>query len=314
MAVPDRPGADLAEALAEQDLLQAAIHRHGALLLRGFGVGSPEVDIDQFTEFVTNLSGPPLDYHERTSPRHAVGGRVFTATDHPARMPIFSHNEQSYSLTFPARLHFMCRQPAQQGGTTTLVDSRQVLGRIRDDLRERLTRLGYRFVRNLRRHTGLSWQEVLQTEDRAVAERYCADNDIQLTWLAGDEARTVQRRDVIAHHPVTGEASWFNHCVFFHVSTLGPEGAAMLRKVFGEDYLPNQTYFGDGTPITDADAATLRAAYTSGLTEVHWRTGDILVVDNVLTSHGRTRYQGGRNVVVSMTGPTTWREVRRQPR
>lgn len=308
MVVPADPGSPLEMALAEREYIEQLLHRYGAVLLRDFGDQRSPIGIDQFTEFVTALSGPPLDYHERSTPRHPVQGRVFTATDHPARLPIFSHNELSYSLTFPARLHFFCEQPAAEGGATTLADSRRVLARVPDRLRDRLVRQGYRYVRNLRQHVGLAWQEVLQTGDRAVAERYCAENAIELTWLDGDEARTEQLRDVVAHHPVTGDESWFNHCAFFHVTTVGPERATMLRAVFGEDGLPNQTYFGDGEPIPDRDAASLRDAYTAEVTEVRWQAGDVLIVDNLLASHGRTAYRGERRVVAALTGALS-REV-----
>lgn len=310
LAASDRPGLGLDDALAERDLLESALHEHGAVLLRGFGDPSPESYLQRFKEFVEALSGPPLDYHERSSPRHAVAEQVFTATDHPSALEIFPHNEQSYNLTFPRRLHFMCLQPAETGGATTIVDSRDVLRRVPDRLRDRFAREGYLYVRTLRQHMGLSWQEVFQTEDSGVAEEYCARNDIELTWLADDEARTAQRRDVIAKHPITGEASWFNHCAFFHVSTLGVENAAMLRELFGDDELPNQTYFGNGDAISEEDAALLRQAYTDGLTGVRWEYGDVLVVDNILVSHGRAPYTGPRNVVVAMTGPTAWDDLR----
>lgn len=305
----DRPGMSLEDAAAEWDALEATLHRSGAILLRGLVDPSADGQLERLTEFVQAVSGPPLEYNERSSPRHAVSDQVFTATDHPSALEIFPHNEQSYNLTFPRRLHFMCLQPPDSGGSTTLADSREVLDRVPDELCERLSSEGYVYARTLRRHMGLPWQEVFQTDDRAVAEAYCAANDIELTWLPDDEARTVQHREVIARHPGTGDHSWFNHCAFFHVSTLGAQNASALRELFGEDGLPNQTYFGNGDSIADPDADLLRRAYTSGLTEVAWEHGDVLVVDNILASHGRAPYAGARNVVVAMTGPTTWHEV-----
>ncbi|WP_281425855.1 TauD/TfdA family dioxygenase [Polymorphospora rubra] len=35
---------------------------------------------------------------------------------------------------------------------------------------------------------------------------------------------------------------------------------------------------------------------------VTWRAGDLLLIDNVLTAHGRRSFEGTRRVLVAMSG------------
>jgi alpha-ketoglutarate-dependent taurine dioxygenase len=291
---------------AEREFLDGLVHTHGAVLLRGFSDAGDE----DIRKVVTLLSGPPLDYTERSSPRSEVAAGIYTSTDYPAEKRIFLHNEQSYNLRFPERLYFHCRDAADQGGETLLADSRRVLSRIPADTRERFAREGYLLVRNYRPHMGLPWQDVFQTADRSDVARYCATNGIDVEWLGPDELRTTQRREVVAAHPVTGESCWFNHLTFFHVSTLGDEIADLLVEAYGEDGVSTNTFHGDGTPIAPEVLTALRDAYERECVAPPWRTGDLLVVDNLLASHGRAAFTGSRRVVVSMAGTLTWDQVR----
>lgn len=289
----------------ERDFLDELVRTHGAVLLRGFADAADE----DIRGVVTLLSGAPLDYTERSSPRSEVSAGIYTSTDYPADKRIFLHNEQSYNLRFPERLYFHCRDAADRGGETLLADSRRVLARIPSGVRERFAREGYRLVRNYRPHMGLPWQEVFGTSSRTDVSRYCAANGIDVEWRGGEELRTTQRRRAVATHPVTGEACWFNHLTFFHVSTLGDEIAGLLVEAYGADGVSTNTFHGDGTPIEPEVLAALRDAYEHECVAPPWHDGDLLVVDNLLASHGRAAFTGSRRVVVSMAGALTWDQV-----
>ena len=44
----------------------------------------------------------------------------------------------------------------------------------------------------------------------------------------------------------------------------------------------------------------IRAAYANEAVIFPWENNDILVLDNMLTAHGRRPYRGGRRIVVGM--------------
>jgi TfdA family taurine catabolism dioxygenase TauD len=39
----------------------------------------------------------------------------------------------------------------------------------------------------------------------------------------------------------------------------------------------------------------------SSAVDVNWRTGDLMVIDNVLVGHGRRSYTGPRRILVAMS-------------
>ena len=176
---PAREGIDVvAWATAQRRPIRELLLRHGGILFRGFTGGS----VETFRSFIAAVSDQPLPYMERTSPRHEVADRVYTSTDYPPRHRIPLHNEQSYNITWPLRIFFHCVIPPASGGGTPVADCRNVYQRISPAVRERLEERDYLYVRHFGTGMGLSWREAFQTDDRAEVERYCADNDIELTW------------------------------------------------------------------------------------------------------------------------------------
>jgi hypothetical protein len=63
-----------------------------------------------------------------------------------------------------------------------------------------------------------------------------------------------------------------------------------LLSVFGEDKLPRNVYYGDGTPIEDSVMEEIGAVYRESEISFSWQQGDILMLDNMLTAHSRNPY------------------------
>jgi alpha-ketoglutarate-dependent taurine dioxygenase len=304
LVTPAAPDISLPDWLAEHwSALAPRLLEHGALLFRGFGINSAA----RLHRVVDATSAGALPYRERSSPRSPVQGNVYTSTDHPPDQSIFLHNEQSYNLTFPRRICFAAATPASTGGETPIADCRRVLARFDPALRRRFVEKKYRYVRNFGGGLGLDWQTAFETTSRAEVEAYCRQNTIAFAWRDGDRLRTQQIREPVARHPVTGELSWFNHATFFHVSTLPPAIRSAL-SAGGDDDLPNQTYYGDGSPIEPETLDALRAAYEAEKVSFAWQEGDLLVVDNLLVAHGRAQFMGPRLTLVAMSDPTRWED------
>lgn len=295
----------LAWAAANRAGLEERLLRHGALLFRGFGAAG----IEGLQAFVRAVCGDLLEYRERSSPRSAVADRVYTSTDYPPEQPIFPHNEHSYARRFPLKLFFSCLTPPASGGETPIGDTRRIFARIDPEVRRRFAEKGWMYVRNFHPGFGLSWQTVFQTEDRGRVEEYCRDAGIEWEWRSGDRLRTRQVRPATARHPRTGETVWFNHATFFHVSTLPAAIREPLLRDFDEEDLPNQTWYGDGSPIAPETAEHLRQAYRSEMVALPWQEGDVLLIDNMLTAHARNPFTGPRKVVVAMADPHTRDDV-----
>lgn len=294
---PAVPGIDLiAWAGRNRELVERWVLTHGAVLFRGFDIET----VPQFESFIGTVSSGAMEYRYRSSPRTQVGGNIYTSTDYPADQSIFPHNEHAYSPTFPLRIFFFCVTPAARGGETPISDCRKVLMRIDPEIRERFRAKGILYVRNFGDGFGLPWTTVFQTDDRTQVEEYCRQNGLAVEWKDGNRLRTRRVGPAIFRHPRTGEEIWFNHAAFYHWTTLEPTVRDRLSEIFGEEDMPNNTFYGDGTPIEPEVAAHLREAYQQELIFFPWQKGDLLMADNMLVTHARSPYGGARKVVVGM--------------
>ncbi|MCJ1678514.1 TauD/TfdA family dioxygenase [Streptomyces sp. APSN-46.1] len=284
-----------------RDKLRSLLIEHGAVLLRGFGVGG----VDGFDGVVRAFSGSaPLTYAERSSPRSTIKGQVYTSTDYPPDEEIFLHNENSYQAAWPHTLYFYCIEPALTRGATPLADIREVYRSIDPAVREEFERRGWRVVRNFHTDFGVPWQETFGTDDRAAVEEYCRGKGLAPLWRPDGGLRTTALRRAVHTHPVTGDSVWFNHATFFHVTSLAPEVREGLREIFPEEDLPTNTYYGDGGRIPDEVMDHLRSAYRAASTRFDWQRDDVLVVDNMLAAHGREPFTGPRKIAVAMADPS----------
>jgi alpha-ketoglutarate-dependent taurine dioxygenase len=294
------PGLSLLSwATARQAFIQEALLQSGGLLFRNFQVD----DVAEVEQFLQTLAGELLNYHDRSSPRSSVYGRLYTSTDHPADQSIFLHSENSYAAIWPLKICFFCVQPASEGGETPIADTRRLFAQLDPAVRSRFAEKGILYVRNFGDGFGLPWQSVFQTDDPKQVEQYCQHHGIDWEWKSGDRLRTRQIGQAVAQHPQTREWVWFNHAVFFHVSTLEPILQAAILQEFAEADYPHHTYYGDGSPIESSVLEALRAIYQQETVTFPWQSGDVLLLDNMLTAHGRRPFTGLRRVVVGMAEP-----------
>jgi alpha-ketoglutarate-dependent taurine dioxygenase len=310
---PRLPGVNLVSwGTARREEIEATLLRHGAILFRGFDVkGVPDFDA-----CVQAISGGAVNYMFRASPRTQVDSRfnVYTSTDYPANERIFPHNEHSYSPVFPLQLYFYCEVPSATGGETPLGNTRAVLRRIRPDVRERFVSRGIMYVRNYGDGMGLPWQTVFQTNDRLEVERYCAEVGILPEWKPGDRLRTRQVGPAVVKHPLTREDVWFNHATFFNALTLPESARDKLLAEFSEQDLPQNTFYGDGSPIEPDVVRHLQDVYREVMVEFPWQAGDVVLLDNMLTLHARNSFTGARRVLTAMARPQKSAELERPAR
>lgn len=292
--------ADLVDLIEhDRDALRGALDEHGAILFRGFAVGG----VDGLQATVNALSGETLHYTEASSPRTAIHGNVYTSTDHPSEEEIFLHNECSYQDTWPMSLYFYCVRPPETLGSTPLADTRRLYRAIDPAVREEFARRRWSLTRNYQPNFGIPWRDVFGTGTREGVEAYCRLHGLVPEWTGQDTLRTRVVRDALHRHPRTGEEVWFNHITFFHVTTLPEDVQEGLLALFGEEGLPTNTYYGDGGRIPDDVMEHLRSCYQDAKVRFDWRKDDVLVVDNMLSSHAREPYTGDRSIAVAMAEP-----------
>lgn len=284
---------------SNQDTITDELYRRGGILFRGFEHDEPSW-FSRFIEAAT--SKDLLTYTYRSTPRTEVAGNIYTSTEYPADQSIPLHNENVYAHDWPMKICFYADIVASQGGETPIADSRKIYQRLSNSIRDKFAEHGVMYVRNYGDYLDLPWREVFQTEDKAEVETFCHEHGIKCEWN-GEQLTTRQICQSVANHPRTGEEVWCNQAHLFHVSNLEPALRASLLSTVGEDRLPRNSFYGDGSRIDDAVLDEIRQIYEDEAVVFGWQQGDVLLLDNMLIAHGRKPYQGPRRVLVGMADP-----------
>jgi alpha-ketoglutarate-dependent taurine dioxygenase len=294
---PRTSHADLAKLVADPAAdIEGRLTKYGALLFRGFAVDG----IAAFDAFVGSASREKLDYVYGSTPRTAIGDRIFTATEYPANQEIPMHNENAYQRVWPKKIALCCLVPAATGGETPIADMRAVTAAIGSRLIDKFEAKRVKYVRHYRPFTDVPWQQVFQTEDRGELARFCLANGIAHEWLDAETLRTSQVCQGVAYHPVLGDRVFFNQAHLFHLSSLAPEVARSMVEIFGSDQLPRQTYYGNGEEIPAEDLEAVRKAFREHSLAFPWQAGDVLLLDNMQFAHGRRPFTGQRKVIAAL--------------
>jgi alpha-ketoglutarate-dependent taurine dioxygenase len=279
------------------DELARLLTQEKGLVLRGFGVTPDRLD-----EVLDLLLPNRLAYVHGNSPRTKVGSNVYTSTEYPQEFTISMHNEMSYAHAWPARLAFYCQIQPGSGGATPVVDAELWLDSLDDEVRAAFAG-GVRYVQNLHDGYGLgkSWQDTFETTSREDVEAFLDPTGAEWQWKADGGLRVTSVRPATTRHPVTGTETWFNQADQWHPAGLGDDTAAALAQILPEDDLPQNVTFADGSPIPAEHVVQIRDRGLEHAVDVDWRTGDLLLIDNILLAHGRRPFTGDRRVLVAMS-------------
>ena len=299
-----------------RDDVDQIVQRQGGILLRGFECLQRAAT---FQRVLDVLAPNLMDYVGGSAPRRAVSGRIMTATDLPGTFSIPLHQEMSYTDIAPDRIAFFCEIAPPVGGETTLGDMRQITGSIDPAVRARFdAHNGLQLRRNLpppdkamlRPGIPKPWTDVFGTTDRAEADRIVINSGWRGEWLDDGSIQLWQEiRPAMRTHPLTGDRVWYNQAHLF--SPIGVLKRArqdgrddMVRKIEAAlaetPHLLDRTFHGDGTPVADEDTAHIYDVLAQHAVPLQWRRGDALILDNILTAHGRRTYSGERLILTAL--------------
>ena len=284
--------------LPNRALIRRLLSRHGAVLLRGFHVGSLQ-NFERAFQLAT--SDQTVQYRDKATPRTHLTGNVYSSTEYDCERTIFPHNENSYCVNWPLYVGFYAALPPVAAGATPLVDCRKVYREIPETLRHRFEAHGILYSRRHGGGFGMDWRHSYSVTTLEEMRRYCADNAMDFSLSDQDVISLKFRRWASVTQPITNEKTWFNHGVFFNVDALEPELKEVFLSCYDESQLPYNTYYGDGARIEPHVTELIYDIYMSNRTRFDYRHEDMLIVDNMLVAHGRESYTGQRKICVSMS-------------
>lgn len=296
-------GAGLEEAAAwlseERVELCSRAELHGAVLFRGFPL---RIDRD-FDRFVAAFELPNFPYEDSLSNAVRVNRtpRVFTANEAPPEVNIFLHHEMAQTPISPSKLFFFCEQPATSGGATPLCRSDVLWSRLsaaHPKFADDCTRRGLRYSNvmpaadDATSGMGRSWQSTLRARSRDEAESRLRGLGYEWRWQDDGCLRATTPVLPAVRELPDGRRTFYNQLI------------AAYRGWKDTRNDPSQAIiFGDGGTL-DRDAVMTACAIADELSfDMPWQAGDVVLVDNYLTMHGRRTFTGTRKVLASLIAP-----------
>ncbi|KAF7767738.1 hypothetical protein PCIT_a3825 [Pseudoalteromonas citrea] len=271
------------------------LDEHAGILFRGFDIP----DVPAFEGFVQglfeNLKG---DYGDL--PKADGSKKIYKSTPYPDNMKILFHNESSHLNIWPQKQWFFCEHPSKVGGHTPIVDCRKVYEDLSPMVKGMFKEKGLKYIRTFRKRLDVHWSDFYKTDCKAEVEKICNNSGTQFEWFANDVLQTSNLAPAIVNHPKTNELSFFNQVQLHHPSYLDPSVREMLVEMYGENKLPRNVLFGDGTKIPDEVLEEVNACYDKHAIRFDWQQGDILMLDNMLIAHARDEFEGKRKIGVAM--------------
>lgn len=310
----------------EKATFKKELIEHGALLFRGYQVLTPE----DFEAVALALEPGLQNNYAGTSPRNSRTKFVHSASELPGHYPITQHCEMSFLPSAPRFLFFHCFVEPSDGGETPVCDFRKVYAQLDPDIRAEFEAKGIRLIRNYSgpnskaskdRFQLKRWDELFKTTDREKIAEECRKNELTATWLDDDRLRLVNERPAMQRHPDTGEMVWFNHLQVFHREAAAIEYEhifnrrkdffsfrymvminiiTLFKRMFkkSEDEAMHMV-FADGSEIPKHYVEHVEQVIWNNLKANKWKRGDVLMIDNFSTSHGRLPYRGPRDILVA---------------
>lgn len=290
--------------------LEQAIADHGAVLFRGFAIGQSR----QFEAFSDLWPAYTLGYQAGATAREAVEGRVYEATRVPPQIRIMLHQEMAYMRSYPSKLGFYCKSAPDRGGETIIGDMRKFTAALPASFMDKLRKYGVRYKRNFRSpdtcdgradpvFNHRTWVEAFYTEDRGRVEEDCTSRGLEFEWLADGSITTWNNLPGVARHGRNGDTLYFSqlHTQVPHWRWMGEEVWERYRSVYTPGVArPYDACFGDGSALEDDDILTVYDELDNVTVAFPWQNGDVMVVDNLHTGHGRNPYAGLRDVQVTL--------------
>ena len=248
----------------DQDAVIALYRSHGALLLRGFGA-----DVAQFRAFaeqycstsVVNESPgrEPMDPDQKI---HTVDRGTGAFSLHP---------ELSREPWKPDAAFFACLTPPSRGGATTICDGVELVREMPEPVRAGLADRRLLYIKPV-------WPSLLrfwlgaETPSDAQLAAPLPGCPYEFRRLPDGQIVRFFSRPAL-HKPMFVDAPAFGNFLLFARFNHGRADHPVLD---------------DGYPVPEPWLQAIKATGDRLMTEVQWRAGDVLMLDNTRFMHGRT--------------------------
>ena len=276
--------------------IEMELEINGAVLFRDFGI----VDDQEFDAFIRAFDWPSFTYEESLSNavRHNRTELVFTANEAPPSVSIFLHHEMAQTPIYPSKLFFFCEQAAASGGATPICRSDILLEQLQAEIPGFLKACEEKGIRysqtmpaenDLQSGQGRSWASTLSAANVEEAEAKLKRLNYQWQWQSDGSLSVTTPVLAAVKMLQDGRKVFFNQLI-----------AAFRGWQDARNNSEKSICYGDDSPISNDDMTMVIKLADELTFDIPWQTGDIVLVDNFVTMHGRRPFEGQRKVLASL--------------
>lgn len=279
----------------------AELKKHGHILVRS---GKP-VDEQHVLQALGN--GQAMDYRYGNTARDQVkGSKSLKVTAWPKELMLPAHNEMTYHFEFPKSIVFLCKEPSQYGGETSIYDCAKAFEALSSAMQQKVTHHDVvchkRYVEQHDHSRYPSWQQVLGegTSCEEIIEHFVA---------IGYRSKQLQEEDqgevtTVVETNLTRPMVYHYHgkpCLHASMVPLVPY---WYRQLWPDKVPPLTATWDNDESITPEEFHELHDAMLSArISYGGWQKHDVLILDNLRVAHGRLPFIGNRVIGVLMTQP-----------
>ncbi|XP_057290409.1 dapdiamide synthesis protein DdaC-like [Hydractinia symbiolongicarpus] len=276
------------------------------ILIKGLPISS----IADFNFFAKELAFKCLDVSSGRGYRSHLVDNIYVASDEPKEIIIEPHNEMAYSAVSPGKIMFCCVKPADEGGANPLVFNHDIMRDLDENVTDKIINKKVRYYANLRlandgeattkKTMDFTWQGTLRVNTEQEAEQVMASQHLNWKWRSNGDLAICTTLDALRAHPVSGELIWFNQVTNNHASYYQAYPKYSSPEYLDPWKVPYHCTYGDGEEFEEYVLDHVRTTIWSNAMSLKLEAGDILLMDNFLCQHSRTRFNGDRIYAVQL--------------
>ena len=262
----------------DREKIISLFKEYGILLFRGF-----TADTGIFREFSNLFSNNFLDYACGAFNRRVINDDKTILSVNDFQTEIKLHGEMYYQKNIPLMLWFFCANPAAKNGETTVCDGRQFFAELSNSTKELFSQKQLKFTAKMNQE---EWQRKYKTDDVNELKEICQKNDTHLT-IYEDQSIPIQYICPVVIPSRCGKYQIF-------INSLLP----------GMQLNPDLWKFDDNSKIPDELMKELNGIAERITTNIDWKKGDILMIDNTRVMHGRRAFTDEtREIYIRLCSP-----------
>lgn len=249
--------------------------KHGSLLVRNTAMST-----EAFFKASEELPIKFMDYRGGAFERKSIDGNttLLSVTGEEKGYPIPLHGELYYQKRQPDFLIFYCKTRALFGGSSTVASAAEIYRALSEEAQDFLQTSKLRYTRRL---SSSEWPKVYQTNDPEIVRATC--DDLGLIHRFEDSG------DLVTEFITSGlyDSGYLNNLLpNYFLQKLGRPEAGISDE--------------EGRMIPEAIMKSIIKACKQCRVKLQMKSGDVLLVNNRTTLHGRTGYIGNRKIFLRM--------------